>query len=128
MAGYSMSRSYLYQLGGNRLTKGGRGWAAGVEATTRRRIGERRDLALQRNEGPALGIGHRNRRQQRPRVVVGRSTEDLVDGTHLHQLAEVHHAVTGQVADDVETVADEQIRVYGEAIAVGGGSLGTIRY
>ena len=56
--------------------------------------------------GDRLGVG----REERLRVRVQRSQEEIVGGCELDDLAEIHHRdPVGDVADDGEVVRDEEI-------------------
>ena len=57
-----------------------------------------------------VGIGNRDRREQRLGVWVRRRAVDLVPRADLDDLAEIHHGdAIGDVADDGQVVGDEQV-------------------
>ena len=88
-----------------------REWTTGVKPAARRRIDRVGRIARDRRHlGAAVGIGGRHRREQRPRIGMRRMVPDLVDRAELDDLAEIHHQhAVGDVAHDVEIVADEEI-------------------
>ena len=57
-----------------------------------------------------VGVGHRNRRKQRPRVGMGWVREDRLGFAHLDDLAQVHHRhAAADMAHQPQVVGDEQV-------------------
>ena len=84
--------------------------APGVKRAARRRIGGAGDVALQADPQAVGVVERRDRRQQGLGIGVVRALEHVVGRPDLHHPAEVeHHDAVGQVADDAEVVADEQV-------------------
>src|SRR5947209_6406576 len=92
---------------------------AGAETAARRWVHRRGKLAADHHLlAPVAGylwVGHGDRLQQTGRVRMGGPLVDVVAGTDLDQLAEVHDPdPVGQVADDREVVGDHDV---GESVA-----------
>ena len=77
----------------------------------RRRIRRARDVALEPDPLAPAAVDRRHGREQRLGVRVVRAVEDDVGRAELHQPPEVEDGdAVGDVADDAEVVADEEVR------------------
>ena len=85
--------------------------ATRIEWAARWRIERRGQLALEHDALTlALGVRHRRRRQKGARIGMLRIPEDVVARAIFNDAAEIHHHhVIGDMADDREIVADEEI-------------------
>ncbi len=83
----------------------------GLKRTSGRRISAARDLALEHDPLPSELVEPRYGRQQRLRVRMVRSGENVLGRPDLHHPPEIQHGdPVGEVVHDAEVVADEQIR------------------
>ena len=88
------------------MTRGQRG----VEHATRRRVGRRRDLAIEADTRRRLAVDAGDGRQQCLGVRVVGPVEHVVGGPHLLDAPEVHHRdAVGEVAHHAHVVGDEDV-------------------
>src|SRR5580704_13767162 len=94
-----------------RRASGLRQRAASDQPAGIRRIDRARDLPDETQPRPCDSpLGDRRRREQRARVGMLRSVEEALRRAELDDAAEIHHRDTvGDVADDLQVVADEEI-------------------
>src|ERR1700730_9125030 len=108
------SRMVMADIDQRRLGRragGLRQWAASDQPASIRRVDRAGDFADETQPRACdTPLGDRRRREQRARVGMLRSAEDTLRGADLDNAAQIHHRDTvGDVLDDLEIVADEEI-------------------